>query len=62
MSAFTEKEIAYFTSQRLGRLATVNSQGELHVVPVGFTYNADLDTIDIGGVRGTFAGTPDSRN
>ena len=54
MSAFTEKEIAYLTSQRLGRLATVNTQGELHVVPVGFIYNTELDTIDIGGVRGTF--------
>lgn len=54
MSAFTEKEIAYLTSQRLGRLATTNAQGELHVVPVGFIYNAALGTIDIGGVRGGF--------
>lgn len=54
MSVFTEKEIAYLTSQRLGRLATVNAQGELHVVPVGFTYNAELDAIDIGGARGNF--------
>jgi pyridoxamine 5'-phosphate oxidase family protein len=54
MSVFTEKEKAYLAEQRLGRLATVNAQGELHVVPVGFSYNAELDTIDIGGVRGTF--------
>ena len=54
MSAFTEKEIAYLTSQRLGRLATANAQGQLHVVPVGFIYNADLGTIDIGGGRGNF--------
>lgn len=54
MSAFTEKEIAYLTGQRLGRLATANSQGVLHVVPVGFIYNPELDTIDIGGVRGNF--------
>src|SRR5690349_2380508 len=54
MSAFTEKEIAYLTGQRLGRLATANAQGELHIVPVGFTYNAELETIDIGGARGGF--------
>ena len=54
MSAFTEKEIAYLTSQRLGRLATSNARGELHVTPVGFTYNAALGTIDIGGARGNF--------
>jgi pyridoxamine 5'-phosphate oxidase family protein len=36
-------------SQRLGRLATVNVADEPHVVPVAYRYNADLDTIDIGG-------------
>jgi pyridoxamine 5'-phosphate oxidase family protein len=35
--------------QRLGRLATVDSAGNPHVVPVGFHYNPDTDTIDIGG-------------
>lgn len=49
MSAFTEAEIAYMGSQRLGRLATVNAAGEPHVVPVGFRYNPATDTIDIGG-------------
>src|SRR5207248_9581318 len=49
MSNFTPAEIEYLKSQRLGRLATVNSRGEPHVVPVGFRYNAELDTIDIGG-------------
>jgi len=49
MSRFTSAEIAYLQSQRLGRLATVNEQGDLHVVPVGFRYNAEQDTIDIGG-------------
>jgi pyridoxamine 5'-phosphate oxidase family protein len=33
----------------LGRLATVGTDGDPHVVPVGFRYNPDLDTIDIGG-------------
>ena len=49
MSKFSAKEIEYLASQRLGRLATVNDKGDLHVVPVGFRYNPDEDTIDIGG-------------
>ncbi len=49
MSNFTPAEIAYFGTQRLGRLATVNAAGDPHVVPVRFRYNAELDTIDIGG-------------
>jgi len=49
MSHFTPAEIEYLKGQRLGRLATVNSIGEPHVVPVSFSYNAELDTIDIGG-------------
>ena len=49
MSAFTQEEIDYMTSQRLGRLATVGRDGQPHVVPVAFRYNPDLDTIDISG-------------
>src|SRR5438045_3434593 len=49
MSAFTEKEIEYLGTQRLGRLATIDSAGNPHVVPVGFRYNPATDTIDIGG-------------
>jgi pyridoxamine 5'-phosphate oxidase family protein len=49
MSKFTPEEIAYLQSQRLGRLATVSENGEPHVVPVGFRYNPDRDSIDIGG-------------
>ena len=49
MSNFSPAEIEYLKSQRLGRLATVNSKGEPHVVPVGFRYNEELDTVDIGG-------------
>src|SRR5260370_41991671 len=52
MSLFTAEEIAYLHGQRLGRLATANTHGELHVTPVGFAYNAELDTIDIGGRGG----------
>jgi len=49
MSKFTEAEIQYLQSQRLGRLATVNKRGEPQVAAVGFRYNPEFDTIDIGG-------------
>lgn len=49
MSSFTTAEISYLDEQRLGRLATVDATGGLHVVPVGFRHNEELDTIDIGG-------------
>jgi pyridoxamine 5'-phosphate oxidase family protein len=49
MSHFSPKELEYLKSQRLGRLATVSPQGQPQIAPVGFRYNAELDTIDIGG-------------
>lgn len=49
MSKFTEAELAYLKTQRLGRLATVNQRGEPQVAAVGVYYNSELDTIDIGG-------------
>lgn len=49
MSHFTEAEIAYLHSQKLGRLATVNADGEPHISPVQFRYHPETDTIDIGG-------------
>ncbi len=49
MSVFTDEETEYLESQFLGRLATVSPDGQPHVVPVGFQYNAELGTIDIGG-------------
>ena len=49
MSRFTPEEIAYLQSQRLARLATIGANGDLHVVPLGFRYNPEYDTIDIGG-------------
>jgi pyridoxamine 5'-phosphate oxidase family protein len=51
MSVFTDAEIAYLTTQRLGRLATVAADGQPHIIPVTFTYNAEQDTIDIGGIN-----------
>ncbi len=49
MSVFTPAEIAYLQSQRLGRIATAGADGRPHVVPVGFRYNPELDTIEVSG-------------
>ena len=50
MRAFTEEELRYLLGERrLARLATVGKDGTPHVAPVGWTYNAELGTIDIGG-------------
>lgn len=46
---FTDGELAYLDSERLGRLATIQPGGTLQNNPVGFYYNAALETIDIGG-------------
>jgi pyridoxamine 5'-phosphate oxidase family protein len=50
MSAFTDTELSYLLGKRrLARVATVGRDGTPHVVPVGWSYNAEQDTIDIGG-------------
>ncbi len=49
MSVFSEKELDYLASERLGRLATIGTDGFPHVVPLGWSYNPALDTIDVGG-------------
>lgn len=51
MSVFTEQEQEYLAGQRLGRIATVGADGQPHVVPTGFRYNAEHDAIDVGGLR-----------
>jgi pyridoxamine 5'-phosphate oxidase family protein len=51
MSVFTDKEIDYLAGQRLGRIATVGADGQPHVVPTSFRYNAEHDAIDVGGLR-----------
>ena len=51
MSVFTEKELDYLAGQRLGRIATVGSDGQPHVVPTSFRYNAEHDAIEVGGLR-----------
>jgi pyridoxamine 5'-phosphate oxidase family protein len=50
MSVFADTELEYLRGpRRLGRLATVGRDNTPHVVPVGWVYNADHDTIDVGG-------------
>lgn len=49
MSPFSDKEIEYLRSQRLGRIATVGSHGAPHAVPVGFRVSEDADAIEVGG-------------
>jgi pyridoxamine 5'-phosphate oxidase family protein len=51
MSVFTEAELEYLASQRLGRIATVGADGQPHVVPTSFRHDPGNDTIDIGGMR-----------
>ncbi|MDN5933285.1 MAG: PPOX class F420-dependent oxidoreductase [Pseudonocardia sp.] len=47
---FTPAELDYLlTEPRLGRLATADGTGAPHVVPVGWSYNHELGTIDISG-------------
>ena len=36
---FSERELAFLKEQRLGRIATVSSHGQPHVVPVAFEFD-----------------------
>ena len=47
--AFTEDEVVYLRSQRLGRLATVAADGSLQNNPVSFVVDEANGVIDIGG-------------
>jgi pyridoxamine 5'-phosphate oxidase family protein len=49
VSVFSDAELAYLGEGRLGRLATIDVSGAPHLVPVGWRYNPDRDTIDVGG-------------
>lgn len=54
MSVFTAAELEYLLggngeSPRLARLATVGADGTPHVVPVGYSYNPELDALEVGG-------------
>lgn len=51
MSVFTDGELGFLRSSRLlARIATVGADGTPHVVPTGWSYNAELDVIDVGGM------------
>jgi pyridoxamine 5'-phosphate oxidase family protein len=53
MSVFTDRELEYLGDrrpERLGRIATVGKDGTPHVVPVGWRFNAEGDSIDVGGM------------
>jgi pyridoxamine 5'-phosphate oxidase family protein len=50
MNPFTAAELAYLTDEpRLARLATIGADGMPHIAPVGWSYNAELGALDIGG-------------
>ena len=49
MSVFADAELTYLAKGKLGLLATIDPAGLPHVVPLGWPYNPELDTIDIGG-------------
>jgi pyridoxamine 5'-phosphate oxidase family protein len=46
---FTAAEVQFLSLQQRGHLATVARDGSPQVKPVGFTYDPDLDTVDIAG-------------
>ena len=48
MSTFTDAEIEFLNSQRLGRLATVGADGMPHVVPVAVFYDPEAEALVIG--------------
>jgi pyridoxamine 5'-phosphate oxidase family protein len=48
MSIFTDAEIEFVSSQRLGRIATVGADGMPHVVPVGVYYDPEAEALVIG--------------
>ena len=63
MSAFTDSEREYMTArrpERLGRIATVGKDGTPHVVPVGWRFNPEHHSIDVGGMN--FAATKKFRD
>jgi pyridoxamine 5'-phosphate oxidase family protein len=46
---FTQEELDYLATQRLGRLATVSPDGQVQNSPTSFFVDAGSGTIDIGG-------------
>ena len=48
MSMFTDAEIEFLNSQRLGRLATVGADDMPHITPVAVFYDPEADALVIG--------------
>lgn len=51
MVDFTKAQIAYLKGQRLGRLATLRPDGTLQNNPVGFSFDEEAGTFEIGGMN-----------
>ena len=51
MDKLTSAQIKYLKSQRLGRLATLRPDGTLQNNPVGFTFDEETGTFEIGGLN-----------
>ncbi|MDP9020841.1 MAG: PPOX class F420-dependent oxidoreductase [Actinomycetota bacterium] len=50
MSSFTDAELEYLRGgRRLARMATVGRDGTPHVAPVGYSYDAAHDAIEVRG-------------
>ena len=49
MATFTQKQLEYLRSQLLARLATADSKGAPHVVPLRFRVATDGASIEVGG-------------
>jgi PPOX class F420-dependent enzyme/OxyR family protein len=61
MVRLSEQELGYLLSERrLGRIVTLEPSGRPHVVPVGWSYNAESGTIDVSGRN--FAASKKFRN
>jgi len=61
MSNFSKEELGYLEGERrLGRVATVGTDGTPHVTPVGWSLDAEGKAIEVGG-RG-FEGTKKFRD
>jgi pyridoxamine 5'-phosphate oxidase family protein len=48
-TTFTDAEVRYLSERRLGRIATVGKDGTPHVAPVGWSFQREDGTIEVGG-------------
>jgi pyridoxamine 5'-phosphate oxidase family protein len=52
MGALSRAQLVFLTEKRrLGRIATVGSDGTPHAAPVGYRYNAHAGSVDVGGAE-----------